>query len=119
VGRGAGPARGGAYKKRKAGREVAWRGAVVEASPAPPVVAYACCDSRAPNKHSPRLQPPRACAKAKVNARVAKPPWQPRDDEHSRERGRGPLLLAEGGGGGSPTEGVLKKNRSALNIHCP
>jgi hypothetical protein len=79
----AGPARDEAHQKRKAGREVAWRGAVVAASYAPPVVAH---DSRAPTSAAPGFSP-RACTKA--HARVVKSLWQPRNDKRSRERGRG------------------------------
>ena len=81
----AGPARGEAHQKRKAGREVAWRGAVVAASYAPPVVAYY---SRAPTSAAPGFSPP--CVYEGARARgIIKSPWQPRDDKRSRERGRG------------------------------
>jgi hypothetical protein len=51
----AGPARGEAHQERKAGREVAWLGAVVAVSSAPPVVAH---DSRAPTSAAPGFSPP-------------------------------------------------------------
>ena len=70
-------------KGGRAGSGVAWRGAVVTASSAPPVVA---CDSRALTSVAPGFNP-RACTK--VHTRVAKSPWQPRDDKCSPERGRG------------------------------
>ena len=82
----AGPTRSEAHQERRQGgkwRGVAWRGAVVTASSAPPVVA---CDSRALTSVAPGFNP-RACTK--VHTRVAKSPWQPRDDERSPERGRG------------------------------
>jgi hypothetical protein len=81
----ASPARDEAHQKRKAGREVAWRGAVVAASYAPPVVAYY---SRAPTSAAPGFSPP--CVYEGARARgIIKSPWQPRDDKRSRERGRG------------------------------
>jgi len=61
------PARGEAHQKGKAGREVAWRGAVVAASSAPPVVAY---DSRAPTSAAPGFSPPCVCEGARARGKL-------------------------------------------------
>jgi hypothetical protein len=100
AGRGAGPARGEAYQKkgRQGGK---WRGVALLWRQAPPLLwwpMYAVIAARR-QAQPPASAPPCVCEGEGERARVAKPPWQPRDDEHSRERGRGPLLLAEGGEG--------------------
>ena len=57
----------GGGRGKRGRREVAWRGAVVAASSAPPVVAY---DSRAPTSAAPGFSPPCVCEGARARGKL-------------------------------------------------